>query len=458
MSLEESNDLNILNAKLINPVVEANSLPKFNMHLYKSSLTKTHVKWAAPIAMAWRHHDSSVADPFPASIEYDVSDAAKIREVVIALRKPPPSLLYVAGLSHVWKHAGRAFSLKDPKGKGWKVVASALLTPGSARVTHLANPAERLEDLPPKTGNMVTAKIPCQKVLDDKENKKRKAEAKAAANAPDTDIQVKKVAGKRGVGKEGIRKKRRADEHVTPRLVANVDKPASDRGKDQHNIDHAFANEGHGNNEDGLSGLRTQPSPAHHLDQRLEFMEKHACDKVVSDVEANIKVRYKECKKELVKLQSGFDEIVLAYGQLSQDYDAVLTREQGLQDRVKELEKEKAKKEELRADRGIFTVECGQGEMVWRKIINEYLPTLISIGPENPDIQAIRKATPNVDPASSDTFMETYEKLFDKRYPYVNKVARAYLLDPTGLQNVMPNETDPTLGGRPRDTPTTSYA
>ncbi|GKG43889.1 hypothetical protein Tco_0482982, partial [Tanacetum coccineum] len=56
---------------------------------------------------------------------------------------------------------------------------------------------------------MVTAEIPCRKVLDDKKKKKRKAEAKAVANAPDVDIQVEKVTGKRGVGKEGTRKKRR---------------------------------------------------------------------------------------------------------------------------------------------------------------------------------------------------------------------------------------------------------
>ncbi|GJR63764.1 hypothetical protein Tco_1505926 [Tanacetum coccineum] len=120
-------------------------------------------------------------------------------------------------------------------------------------------------------------------------------------------------------------------------------------------------------------------------------------------------------------------------------------------------------------------------------IINEYLPTFvhwlhqsaeykrslgeafslaigkgfidgISIGRNDPDIQAILTATPHVDPTSSDTFLATYEKLSDKRYPYVDKVARAYLLDPTGLQNVMPDETGPTPGGGPRDTPTASYA
>ncbi|GJR01515.1 hypothetical protein Tco_0524499 [Tanacetum coccineum] len=55
---------------------------------------------AAPIAMAWRHHDSSVADPFPKPDEYNASDVAKLREVVIALRKLPPTF-YMLQVFHM---------------------------------------------------------------------------------------------------------------------------------------------------------------------------------------------------------------------------------------------------------------------------------------------------------------------------------------------------------------------
>ncbi|GKA24862.1 hypothetical protein Tco_0710895 [Tanacetum coccineum] len=201
MSLEASDDLVIPDTEAIDPILEANSLPKFDMHLHKSSLTETHVKWltkcyeipgdlrprvvsegmtmdalpndaiglylvplvdrrAAPIAMAWRHHDSSVADPFPKPDEYNASDVAKLREVVIALRKPPPTF-YMLQVFH--KHAGHVFLLKDPKGKvvtmaeylrlpnfqRCKVAAGALLPPDSARVTHLSTPAAALEDVTP---------------------------------------------------------------------------------------------------------------------------------------------------------------------------------------------------------------------------------------------------------------------------------------------------------------------
>nr|GFC91350.1 hypothetical protein [Tanacetum cinerariifolium] len=128
---------------------------------------------------------------------------------------------------------------------------------------------------------------------------------------------------------------------------------------------------------------------------------------------------------------------------------------------------------QLRLDRERYVVEAGKGEMVRRLIINNYLPTFvrrlhqsnkykrslgeafslavgkgflyrISINRKDPYIQAILKATLNVDPASSDIFMDRYEKLFDKRYPYVDKVARMYLLGLSGLQNGMPNKTGPT--------------
>ncbi|GJR36211.1 hypothetical protein Tco_1211895 [Tanacetum coccineum] len=501
---EESDNLNILDAEPVDPVLEASSLPKFEMHMYKSSLTETNVKWLtkrygipadihprvvpegmtmdalpndaigiyahhfqqgglrvpfsafflkvveyfcvhisqlvplgvnrttyfemyfhslnitpivplfcifyklckqgnwfsfqnrvvdrrdAPTAMAWRHHDSSVADPFPKPSEFDASDVAKLHEVVIVLRKPPPSLLYAAGLSHAWKHAGRSYSLKDPNGKGYAFVLSV-------------------------TGDMETTEIPCRKVLDDK--KKKKAEAKAAANAPDADIHVEKVASKRCAGKEGAFQKRRkvhletlvhpdsehvsspvplnhvkplkafaneehvstntsasrmnvlrtqTDEHVIPCPAVNVDELVLGEEKSQENVDVAFVNEGHNDKivpdaeanscrmdnsrscRDMMSNLFT-PTDTEFFNEgvrdesaikrswkllcqsaqqqasallRFEALtEEHANLVYARESCKDMKVRYKESKKELASLQSAFDEKVYAYGRLSKDYD-----------------------------------------------------------------------------------------------------------------------------------------
>ncbi|GJV99977.1 hypothetical protein Tco_1555229 [Tanacetum coccineum] len=618
MSLGDSGSLDLPDTAAINPALEATSLPK-----------------AAPIAMSWRHHDSSVSDHIPKPDEYNASDLAKLREVVIPLRKPPPNILYVAGLSNVWKHAGRAFSIKDSNGDvitmaeflrlpdfhGCKVSAGELLPPGSARVTHLTAPAERVEDIPPKTGDMMVAELPCRKVLREGVRKKRRVRVVNPMQPTSEHVSsptplnhaepLTTIAGEAHVtpptsaGRMGVLRDQ-TDEPVTPPVV-NVGEFPTGREDGQDGADAMFANEGHGDNEGGLSGLQTQPSPARPADRLLETVEKPASDKIVPDAEASysvgrfgnlpftpqwgltessrmdnsrqcrdmmsnlftpadleffnegvrhesavkrswkmlcqsaqqqanvllrfeslmeehadlvyahescndVKIRYKECKRELAKAQSAYDEKVLACDQLSKNYDGALIREKSLQERVEELEEEKREAEQLtseqadrikhleealkqseveaqqlRFDKEKYAVEAGQGEMVRRRIINQYLPTFvrrlhqsveykrslgeafslavgkgfidgISIGRKEEDIRAILKATPSVDPSSSDTFMETYEKLFDKRYPYVDKVARMYLLDPSGLQNIMPDETGPTPGGGPRDTPTASYS
>ncbi|GJT00070.1 V-type proton ATPase subunit B2 [Tanacetum coccineum] len=227
---------------------------------------------------------------------------------------------------------------------------------------------------------------------------------------------------------------------------------------------------------------------------RFEALSKENADLVHAHESCkDVKARYKKFKKEFAKVRLVFDENVSAYDQLYQNYDGALTREKSLQERVEELEEEnkEAKKlsvkqadrikhlkealkqseedaHQLRPDRERFAVECGNGEMSaeYKRSLGEVFSLAVgkgfindlSVGRKDKDVQAILKATPSVDPTSSSTFMEEYNKLFDKRYPYVYKVARAYLLDPTGLQNIMPDETGPTPGQGPRDTPMTSYA
>nr|GEW86934.1 hypothetical protein [Tanacetum cinerariifolium] len=45
MSLDNFENLNIPDTDLVDPALKAVTLPKFDMCLYKSSLTETHVKW-----------------------------------------------------------------------------------------------------------------------------------------------------------------------------------------------------------------------------------------------------------------------------------------------------------------------------------------------------------------------------------------------------------------------------
>nr|GEX31467.1 hypothetical protein [Tanacetum cinerariifolium] len=596
MSLEDSDDLNIPDAALVDPVLKAGALSKFDRHLYRSSLNESHVrylvklygipeelhprvvpegmtmdalphgaidahtslkKWkdkfflvdrrAAPIAMAWRHHDSSVADPFG---EYNASNVAKLREVVISLRWPPLSILYVAGLSNVWKHADRAFSIKDLEGKvitmaeflrlpnfkGGKIAVGTLLPPGAARVTHLAPPAARLEDIPPKTGDMIVAEIPCMKVVDDKEKKKMKVEEKAATKAPVVNVQAEAAVDK-PVGREGPRKKRwiraRAQEppdseHVSSPTPLNQAKPLE-----------ALANEDHASlllSVGRTDTLRDQTDehaispqmrrlvsfsaffaflflspvaysfsfPLCYSAERFENLpftpqwgltdssrmdNSRECRDIMANLftpadeeffnngvrdesairrswkllcqsaqqQANILLRFEALKEQhadLAYVHESCTDVKARYKECQREL-AMIDRIRQLEEALKQAE---ADAEQLRAEKVHFAVKAGKREIVRQKIMNQYLPTFvhrlhqsagynrslgqvftlavgkgfidgISIGRKEEDIQAILKATPNVDPTSSETFLTAYENFLIR------------------------DETRPTPGGGPRDTP-----
>nr|GEX93916.1 TPA: orf y [Tanacetum cinerariifolium] len=360
---------------------------------------------------------------------------------------------------------------------------------------------------------VVAAEIPCRKVLDDKEKKKRKAEAKAAVNAPGAAIQAKEL----------LEIKVLTNEHVTPSIV-NVGELVMGGERVQENVNVVFANEGHGDNEG----------------EHLETVEKPMCDKVVSDVEAsyfterfgnlpftpqweltdscrmdnshlrrdmmsnlftpanheffNEGVRDESAIKWSWKLlcQSVQQQAntLLRFETLTEEHVNLIyahescndmkahykeCKKELAKDRLEELEEEKKETEQERYD-----VEAGNEEMVRRRIINEYLPTFmrwlhqsveykrslgeafglvigkgfideISIGRKDLDIHAILKATPNVNLVSSDIFMETYEKLFDKRLASKSHnnlstlvdidyaPAAAYLLSVSRMTTSLPN-------------------
>ncbi|GJW21911.1 hypothetical protein Tco_0032533, partial [Tanacetum coccineum] len=427
----ESDDLNILDVEPVDPVLEASSLPKFDMKLYKYSLTKTHVKWLAKCY-------GNLADLHPRVVLEGMTMNALPNDAI--------------GLyAHHFQQGGLRFPFSS----------------------------FFLKDLPPKTGDMVIAEIPYRKVLDDKEKKRRKADVNVAANVPGANIQADRVAGNKDAGKEGARKKRRilaneeyvspnasagrmgtlqnqTDEYATPPIVNASEFLTGGKGV-QDNVDVAFANEGHGDNEGGLSGLRTQPSPVRLSGQHPETVEKPVRDKVAPDVEsaqqqANTLLRFEALTEEHANL-------IYAYESCKDVKSCYKECKKELVDRIKQLEEalrqSEADAHQLRLDREKYVVEAGEA---FSLAISKGFIDGISIGRKDPEIQAILKATPNVNPTSSDIFMETYEKLFDKRYSNVNKVARMYLLDPSSLQNVMPYATGPTPGGGPHDTSSASYA
>nr|GEY78293.1 hypothetical protein [Tanacetum cinerariifolium] len=325
---------------------------------------------------------------------------------------------------------------------------------------------------------MVTTELPFHKVLNEKEKKKRKAKAKAAVDVLGADISAEKVVREKGVGKEGVRKKRRVhvrtlvhpdsgyvsssiplnhakpleiltneeyvspnvsvgrmgamrnqtDKHATP-PIANVSEFVIGEEGVQENVDATFANEGYGDNKGGLSGLQTQPSPLRHAGQLLETVEKPVRDKVVLKVEAGYFARRfgnlpftpqlgltdssymdksHQCRDMMSNLFTSDD---------NEFFNEGVRDESALEEALKQS---KADAHQLRLEKEKYVVEAGNGEMrslgeAFTLAIGKGFIDGISIGRKDLDIQAILKATPNVNLAFADIFMETYEKLFDKR-------------------------------------------
>nr|GEX44238.1 transposase (putative), gypsy type [Tanacetum cinerariifolium] len=202
----------------VDHVAEATVLQKFDMHLYTSSMDETYVNGIQRLT-TFRHNDSSVADPSPSPWEFDASEAERLCEVVITFHKQHPSLLYAADLPASWKHEGHISFLRDSEGKGCKIMTGDPLSDGATRVTHTTPPAARLEDIPPEIGAMEAANQLCQKVLAEKEKKRRKVEVKAASEA-DAPEKAKKAARKKRASREGpSQKKKKKTRPETPSTV-----------------------------------------------------------------------------------------------------------------------------------------------------------------------------------------------------------------------------------------------
>ncbi|GKF19514.1 hypothetical protein Tco_0068152, partial [Tanacetum coccineum] len=158
-------------------------------------------------------------------------------------------------------------------------------------------------------------------------------------------------------------------ECYTPQIVA-ISKLVIDEGG-QGKVDVAAAIEGHGDNEGGLSGLQTHPSPAHRFGQHPDTVERPAHDNIVPEVEASYSAgrfgnlpftpqwgltdssrmdNSRECRDIMAKLFTPADDEFFNEGVRDESvisYDGALAREKSLQDRLEEVEEEKKEADNL---------------------------------------------------------------------------------------------------------------
>ncbi|GJU62933.1 hypothetical protein Tco_1244768 [Tanacetum coccineum] len=298
---------------------------------------------------------------------------------------------------------------------GCEVAAGTLLPPGTARVAHRAPPAKRLEDIPPKTWDMVVAEIPCQKVLDDKEKKKRgnlrrKSPTRLLLLTFNPRRPLTRLLGEKALPLEALAN----EEHVSlPLSVGRMDTL-----RDQTNEPVTPL---------GLfmlarwllmRGIRVMlmlPMPSRVIVtmrvaypdcrfilallcpfgcRRLDTLEETAPENIMSDTKAlsgtfplppngdsriqvawtthhadlayahesckDVKVRYKECKKELVAIQSALEELEEEIKQADQLSSSQADRLKQLEEALKQSE---ADAHQLRVEKERYAVEACRGDM-----------------------------------------------------------------------------------------------
>ncbi|GJY41737.1 hypothetical protein Tco_0429007 [Tanacetum coccineum] len=161
MLLDNSDNLNISDADPLDPALEATTLPKFDMNLYKSSLSETHVKWLIKC--------------------YKIPEELTSQSCTRADRQDElPKRRHPIGLK------GKVFTMAEflrlLNFRGCKVAASTLLPPGIARVTYLTPLLIGWRIFHQRWGDMEVAEMLCRKVLAKKEKKKKKSEVKLQLN------------------------------------------------------------------------------------------------------------------------------------------------------------------------------------------------------------------------------------------------------------------------------------
>nr|GFD19644.1 hypothetical protein [Tanacetum cinerariifolium] len=67
------------------------------------------------------------------------------------------------------------------------------------------------------------------------------------------------------------------------------------------------------------------------------------------------------------------------------------------------------------------------------------------------EAEAFLASVADYDPACKTTFMSEFDSLFNKSYPYVEKLAESFRIPLGDLQNMWPEGTGPTLSGNTAD-------
>ncbi|GJX75480.1 hypothetical protein Tco_0314075 [Tanacetum coccineum] len=138
---------------------------------------------------------------------------------------------------------------------------------------------------------------------------------------------------------------------------------------------------------------------------------------------------------------------------VEKEMDDLLDKDREREERIKQLEANLASKTSslaetegvvntLKGDLERLTMDLGQAEIVRHNYVRQLLPTvfqrLLSSACSEEEAEAFLATVVDYDPACKDTFMSEFDSLFNKSYPYVEKLVESFRLPLGDLQNMWP--------------------
>ncbi|GJU47559.1 hypothetical protein Tco_1204825 [Tanacetum coccineum] len=478
----------VLSSDEVNSLVAEYAIPSY-LHpcVPPSGLTMNRLpadkidRHAISDAMPWRHQDSSIADPSPTGVRAEYIH--RLCENVINLRPVHSAMLYVVGLTTIWKHVGHHPVFKDGEGNvamhvsilkfrwsGRSVGKGTTLAANEVIPQHTTPPLPSGSQIPEKSDHQRVVEVENERVL----AAKRKAQ-----------IAKDKAVGKKAAEGVSHRTKKRK---TTPLSFALSDSEADDSNRSGSELalllwlfSEATFPARHPGGDGAGSSIRRDAGHDDTVRSQNQLSEDHKA--------------FQQVHLGCVEKEADLVEKLAA---MEKERDDLLDRDREREERIQRLEADLASKTSslaeaegvigtLRGDLERLTVDLSQAEIVRHNYVRQLLPAvvqrLLSSGEykksltdvfnlaiaagwskgvkatcSEEEAQAFLATAVDYDPACKETFMTEFDSLFDKSYPYVEKLAESFRLPLGDLQNMWPEGTGPTLSGNAVGASTTADA
>ncbi|GJY04182.1 hypothetical protein Tco_0370122 [Tanacetum coccineum] len=391
---------------------------------------------AIPDTMAWRHRDFDVYDAFPDD-DFSLQDVQSLTEKIIDLRHVPFGLLFGVGLATTWDFPGFFPVFKYTRGNvvtvseylqfpflsGISIVKGAAVLANHPIGQNTTPPFPTDQPILDKTDSQREVEVEDPNVVDAKEKKKAQV-ARAATK--------KKESRKRGTVKGEVLKQKKkipvgvksaspnacvlailkgSFDPVSPFISGNNDGEPNALNDENRSASHSPRGSAETLRRVSPLGVLLYiflggPSGRDALvDARLDL--KHN-----AKLYTNAVSRYHALKEE----HTGCEKKVKALEEERNNL-SVVKRDQAL--RIKELEAEVARKDSALVATKQTSAEGAKNIRTgWGKGVSE--------GRTDKEIMAVLHKAEHFDGHSDKKLYSMYDKLFEKEYPYIEKIASRY--------------------------------